>query len=164
MSAAISRAEAEEFLVNEAELLDDWRLPEWAKLFSADARYEVSGPGSVNPSTDSPDNHLFLVADGIDRIEGRAVRLMKPTAHAEYPHSKTRHIVSNFRVRGDHNGETKVRANFAVFRTKEDNSTIYMGEYHYALIRVNGDIKIRAKRCILDLNTLNNQGRLTIIL
>ena len=165
MSSTISRIEAEEFLVNEAEILDDWRLPEWPRLFCREARYEVTGPGSNDPVNDSPDTHLFLVADRIDRIEGRATRLMKPTAHAEYPHSKTRHLVSNFRVRpGDKEGETKVRANFAVFRTKEDNQTVYMGEYHYTLVRENGEIKILTKRCILDLNSLANQGRLTIIL
>lgn len=165
MSSTITRTEAEEFLVNEAEILDDWRLPEWPKLFSREARYEVTGPGSNDPVNDCPDNHLFLVADRIDRIEGRATRLMKPTAHAEYPHSKTRHLVSNFRVRpGDQVGETRVRANFAVFRTKEDNQTVYMGEYHYILVRENGEIKILVKRCILDLNSLANHGRLTIIL
>ena len=167
MTSAITRAEAEDFLVLEAELLDDWRLPEWAKLYSREAIYEVTGPGSIDPKTDSADNHLFLISDRIDRIEGRAIRLMKPTAHAEYPHSKTRHIVSNFRVRpgeGNEVGQTKVRANFAVFRTKEDNQTVYMGEYHYTLVREKGEIKVLAKRCILDLNSLNNQGRLTIIL
>ena len=164
MTTTITRAEAEEFLVNEAEILDDWRLPEWPKLYTRDARYEVCGPAAIDPLTDSPDSHLFLVADRIDRIEGRANRLMKPTAHAEYPHSKTRHLVSNFRVRPGDNGETRVRANFAVFRTKEDNQTVYMGEYHYVLVREDGEIRIRAKRCILDLNSLSNQGRLTIIL
>ncbi len=164
MTTTITRNEAEEFLFNEAEILDDWRLPEWPALFTRDARYEVCGPGAIDPVTDSPDSHLFLVADRIDRIEGRATRLMKPTAHAEYPHSKTRHLVSNCRVRGGENGETKVRANFAVFRTKEDNQTVYMGEYHYVLVREDGAIRIRAKRCILDLNSLSNQGRLTIIL
>lgn len=28
----LTRQEAEDFLYREAELLDDWRLPEWAKL------------------------------------------------------------------------------------------------------------------------------------
>ena len=164
MSNAISRSEAEDFLVNEAEILDDWRLPEWPALYARDARYEVCGPAAVDGATDSPDTHLFLIADRIDRIQGRANRLMKPTAHAEYPHSKTRHLVSNFRVRAGENDETKVKANFAVFRTKEDTQTVYMGEYHYVLVRENGAIKIRVKRCILDLNSLTNQGRLTIIL
>lgn len=165
MTTTITRIEAEEFLVNEAEILDDWRLPEWPKLYSREARYEVCGPAAINAVTDNPDSHLFLIADRYDRIEGRANRLMKPTAHAEYPHSKTRHLVSNFRVRpGDKEGETKVRANFAVFRTKEDKQTVYMGEYHYVLIRENDEIKVLVKRCILDLNSLVNQGRLTIIL
>ena len=37
-----SRAAIEEFLYREAELLDDWRLPEWADLFTDDARYDIA--------------------------------------------------------------------------------------------------------------------------
>jgi p-cumate 2,3-dioxygenase beta subunit len=39
-----------------------------------------------------------------------------------------------------------------------------MGEYHYRLVREDGQIKIRQKRCVLDVNSLYDQGRLTIIL
>ena len=162
--AEISKEEAEEFLIGEAELLDDWKLKEWTTLYSRRAVYEVTSPASKTPLSDSSDSSLFLIADKIDRIEGRASRLLKPTAHAEFPRSKTRHLVSNFRVRAAAEGETGVRANFAVFRTKDETTTIYMGEYHYRLTREDGAIKILQKRCVLDVNSLRDQGRLTIIL
>jgi p-cumate 2,3-dioxygenase beta subunit len=89
---------------------------------------------------------------------------MKKTAHAEYPHSKTRHLISNVKL-GDGNAqERKVRANFVIYRTKGDNTVQYMGESHYVLKQIDGRLRIHRKRCVLDLNTLADQGRLTIIL
>lgn len=164
-SSHINRAEAEDFLVNEAEILDDWNLPQWPKLYTPDAVYEVTGPGSINPATAKPEDGLnFLIADRYDRILARANRLMKEKTHCEYPRSKTRHLVTNFRVKTTENGVTQVKANFTVWRTKENTTTSYMGEYHYQLVRQDGNIMIRAKRCILDLNSLYDQGRLTTIL
>jgi len=160
----ITRLDAEDFIIAEAELLDEWRMPEWAKLFTKDAVYEVTSPASPTPLTDEPESTLFLIADRIDRIEGRANRLMKAGTHAEFPRSKTRHLVTNIRVRERSDGEAGVRANFAVYRTKEDTTTVYMGEYHYRLVREAEELKIRQKRCILDVNSLYDQGRLTIIL
>ena len=161
----LSRPEAEDFLFHEAELLDAWELPQWAELFAEDALYEVTSPASPDPVNSDPATSLFLISDRIDRIRGRAKRLMNKSAHAEFPRSKTRHMVSNVRVTGgDGKGTTEVRANFAVFRTKEDTTTIFMGDARYTLVRAGDQLRIRHKRCILDLNSLYNQGRLTIIL
>lgn len=161
----ITLAEVEHLLVKEAEILDDWRLLEWAPLFTDDAVYEVTGPGAINPQTARPEDGLnFLIADPRDRLEARATRLTKEKTHCEYPHSKTRHMVSNFRVLPQADGSAKAKANFTVWRTKENKTTCYMGEYFYHLVRQGAELKIRSKRCVLDLNTLFNQGRLTIIL
>lgn len=161
---SLTRDQAEDFLFHEAELLDDWKLPEWAALFREDAIYEITSPAAENPAETDPATSLFLVADRIDRIRGRAARLMKKTAHAEYPRSKTRHLVSNVRVASGDAGETRVRANFHVFRTKEETTTSYMGEYRYRIAGTPGTLQIVQKRIILDLNSLYDQGRLTIIL
>jgi p-cumate 2,3-dioxygenase beta subunit len=106
-----------------------------------------------------------LLADDKERLTSRAKRLMKKTAHAEYPHSKVRHIIGNVRVGLNAGDEIKVKANFVVFRTKDDNTSQYMGQVHYVLVpRDSGGFAIKSKRCILDLNSLADQGRLTIIL
>lgn len=164
-SAPLSRVQAEDFLFFEAELLDDWKLMEWAALFREDAIYEVTSPATADPLNSDARKTLFLIADRIDRIRGRAVRLLKKTAHAEYPHSKTRHLITNIRpTAGDMAGETRLRANFVVYRTKEDTTSVFMGEYHYRLSAEADGLRIVQKRIILDLNSLYAQGRLTIIL
>lgn len=163
-SGAISRAEAEEFLYHEAELLDDWRLLEWKDLYTDDSSYEVTSTDCEDPLSADPTKALFLVADKKDRIIGRAVRLLKSRAHAEYPRSKTRHLYTNVRIVGHEDGETRLKANFLVYRTGEDRTTQFMGELHYGLIRDAGGIRIRRKRGVLDLNSLNAQGQMTIIL
>lgn len=161
----MTRAEVEDFLYLEAELLDAWELPQWAELYTEDALYEVTSPASSDPHGSDAATSLFLISDRIDRIQGRAKRLMKKTAHAEYPRSKTRHMISNVRVLGqDEDGGTLARANFAVFRTKEDTSTIFMGDCTYTIVTIDGALRFRRKRAVLDLNSLYNQGRLTIIL
>ncbi|MBB35096.1 MAG: aromatic-ring-hydroxylating dioxygenase subunit beta [Hirschia sp.] len=160
----LTRSEVEDVLFQEAEFLDSWQLMEWAEMYTEDSFYEVTSPACSDPYTADARNTLFLISDRIDRIRGRAKRLLKKTAHAEYPHSKTRHMVSNVRVVEADGDTTKVRANFAVFRTKEDNSTIYMGEAFITLLETPDGVKIQHKRCVLDINSLYNQGRLTIIL
>jgi p-cumate 2,3-dioxygenase subunit beta len=160
-----TREQVEEFLYQEAELIDDWRLPEWSDLYTDDARYDVTSLDCNDPINSSSRDSLFLLADDKERLTSRAKRLMKKTAHAEFPHSKVRHIISNVRLEPNANGEIKVRANFVVYRTKEDTTSQYMGQSHYVLVpQEAGGFRIKHKRCILDLNSLADQGRLTIIL
>lgn len=160
----LTRSEAEDFLYQEAELLDEWRLPEWAELYTEDSAYEVTSPSNADPVNADPAATLFLISDRIDRIRARAKRLMKKTAHAEYPRSKTRHMISNVRVVAASDDQIQLRSNFTVWRTKEDNQSVFMGEMRHTLVKDGNSVKIKQKRCILDLNSLYNQGRLTIIL
>ena len=95
MTNPLARSEAEDFLFKEAALLDAWRLEEWANLFTEDGEYLI-------PATDAPDGapgtSLYLVYDDRHRLGERAKRLLKKTAHAEQPRSRTRHMSSNVMV------------------------------------------------------------------
>jgi p-cumate 2,3-dioxygenase beta subunit len=158
----VSRADVEDFLFAEAELLDEWRLPEWLELFTDDAIYYV-------PATDlamdaSPDNNLFYVADDRFRLSERVKRLMKRTAHAEFPHSRTRHLVSNVRIKRMVGNEIEVGAAFITYRTKDGVTDTYFGSHRYRLIRHDATFRIKEKRCLLDSEGLRAQGRVSIIL
>ena len=96
MTTNFTRPEIEDFLFNEAALLDDWKLEEWLALFTDDARYLV--PATDLPKDAPPEGNLFYIADDYFRIGERVKRLMKKTAFSEQPRSKTRHLVSNVRV------------------------------------------------------------------
>jgi p-cumate 2,3-dioxygenase beta subunit len=162
MGALVSRIDVEDFLFREADLLDEWRLPEWLGLFTDDAHYYV-------PSTDlaadaQPDNNLFYIADDRFRLGERVARLMKRTAHSEFPRSKVRHLVTNVRLQPTPSDEVEVRANFVVYRTKDGVTYRYVGSYRYRLPPHEGGFRIREKRCVLDMDGLRPQGRISIIL
>ena len=159
---AISREEVEELMFLEAELLDEWRLKEWLDLFTADSSYFV--PATDVPPNASPDTSLFYVADDRFRMEQRVERLLKRTAHAEFPRSKTRHLVSNVRIRGRSADELDVGAAVLTFRTKMGLTETYIGSYRYRIVVTAAGLRIREKRCILDMDGLRPNGRISIIL
>ena len=153
----MTRSEAEDFLYHEAALLDAWKLDEWLTLLTDDARYQV-------PSNDAPDGDpkstLFLIADDIARIRGRITRLKDPHAHAEFPHSRTRRMISNVRVEGD-----TIHANFTVHRFRRDERvTQYVGRYRYRIRTVDGQPRIALREAILDSHELGSLGAVSFIL
>lgn len=159
--AALS-AEAERFLYEEADLLDDWRLPEWLELFLPEGQYLV-------PSTDLPDGDpgrdLFLVQDDRFLLEQRIGSLMKRSAHAEYPHSRTRRMVSNVVAWTDEDGRVRIRANFAVFRMRGSAFDTYVGSYRHVLERgEDGALRFLVRKSVLDLASLRPHGKVSIIL
>ena len=157
----ITRAEVEEFLYEEAALLDAWHLREWLDLLTDDATYEV-------PSTDAPDGDprtsLFLVADDHERIRSRVTQLLGKTAWAENPRSRTRRLITNVRILGADGDTIRITANFAVYRMRAEQVDTYVGRYEHTLVRRDGGLRIRHRRAILDLEALRPHGKISIIL
>jgi p-cumate 2,3-dioxygenase beta subunit len=157
----VTRQEVEDFLYEEAALLDEWQLENWLQLLTEDAAYYV-------PSTDIPDGDhkttLFLVADDITRLRSRVQQLLGRFAHAEHPHSRTRRMISNVRIRKAEDETLYVTANFVVYRLRMEQMDTYVGRYEYQLVQHNGHLKIRERRAILDLDALRPQGKISIIL
>ncbi|HEX2890297.1 aromatic-ring-hydroxylating dioxygenase subunit beta [Vineibacter terrae] len=160
--SAVSRAAVEDFLFHEADLLDAWRLEEWAALFTDDARYLV--PATDRPD-DSPASSLYLIYDDHGRLVERARRLLKRAAHAEFPHSRTRHTVTNVRLLENGGDTARVSCNFVVYRSKREVMDIYPGRSEYELLVSDAaGFRIRLKKSVLDLEALRPHGKLSIIL
>src|SRR5215203_5347879 len=114
-AATVTRAEVEDFLYHEADLLDAWRLDEWLGLLTDDASYYV-------PPNDKPDSDhrftLFTVADDIVRLRERITGI---------------------------DGELiSVAANFAIFRHRrhEQAPRQFIGRYRHKLKRTDSGLKI----------------------
>ena len=175
-----TRAEIEDFLYREAALLDEWRLDEWLQLLTDDARYHV-------PSNDAPEGDpagtLFTIADDMHRLRGRVRRLLDPNAHAEFPHSRTRRLITNVRIvdrrppshsgarkdqgvgEGRGEGELRVEANFIVYRFRRDERIgEYVGRYRYRLRIVDGELRIALREAVLDAMELASLGSVSFIL
>ena len=76
------REEVEDIIYEEAALLDEWRLDEWADLFTKDARYVV--PTTDLPEGD-PETDMVFFNDDIVRIRARVKRLKARYSYREYP-------------------------------------------------------------------------------
>ena len=156
------RLRVEDLLYREADLLDRWQLDAWLALFTEDAFYHVP-PSDVDGDTASPETSLFYIEDDRVRMRERVTRLSKVGAHSEFPHSKVRHLVSNTRV--ERAGDTiHARSSFAVWRSKDITSDVFVGHYLHRLVERDGGLLIAGKTCVLDMEALRPHGRISIIL
>ncbi len=162
LADAVSRAEIEDLLYREAELLDAWKLDDWLALMTEDASYYV-------PPNDKPDaDHrftLFTIADDIVRLRERIIRLKDPNCHAEYPPSRTRRLITNVRVTGVEGDTISASANFSIHRFRRGGAhQEFVGRYRYKLRRVHGMLKIVERRAILDAEELGALGSVSFVL
>lgn len=156
-----TRSQIEDFLYHEAALIDEWRTDEWQELFTEDAEYLI--PPTEIPGADK-NTALFIVNDDYHRLKQRAKRLTKRSAHAEFPHSIVRHMISNVRIVAQHTNEVEVHFNQVVYRSKRQITDTYVCYVHQRLVKNGDSFKIRSKRVMLAMDTLRPQGRVSIIL
>ena len=157
----LPRLLVEDFLYEEAALLDEWRLDEWLALFTEDCAYVV--PTTDLPEGD-PSRDAVFIDDNLERLRGRVTRLKSRHAHREYPYSRTRHLVTNVRLIEVSATEIRAEAAFVVYRLRSGQVAPYIGHYAYTLARMEDGFKIRHKRATLDLESLREHGAVSIIL
>ena len=158
----VTRQQVEDFLYEEAALLDAWRLDDWLALLTADAVYRV--PSNDRPLGD-PKDTLFIIADDINRIRARVTRLKNRDAHAEYPPSRTRRMITNVRITGRDGAALEVAANFSVHRFRRNESIrVYVEHYRYGLRAEDGRLKIAKREAVIDAMELGSLGSVSFIL
>lgn len=154
------RAEVEDLLYHEADLLDRWQLREWLELLTEDVVYEVP---STDAQTGDLASELGFIHDDRERLEGRVERLLSRHAHREFPWSRTRRLVTN--VRCNPEGDVvHVHANFCVWRYRAGHADAYVGCYAHRLRWENGELRVAHRRAVLDLERLHPHGSISIIL
>jgi p-cumate 2,3-dioxygenase subunit beta len=161
-TATVTRAEVEDFLYREAELLDNWRLKEWEELLDEDACYYV-------PPNDDPDgdhrNTLFTIADDRERIRQRVIRVLDPNCHAEHPKSRLSRIIGNVRILNVEGDFVTVSANFVAHRYRRyERMGEYVGHCRYILKRHGGSFLIKERRLVLKSHELGSLGSVSFIL
>jgi p-cumate 2,3-dioxygenase subunit beta len=159
-SPSAVRETVEDFLYQEAALLDRWRLDEWLALFTSDGRYFV-------PTTDLPDGDpkkdLVFIDDDMVRLRARVERLKSRHGHREYPSSRTRRFITNIRIELIEDG-ILVTSSFLIYRFRMGESSPYVGWYEHKLKHVDGELKIHRRKAVLDLEALSEHGAVSIIL
>lgn len=147
----------EDFFYFEAELLDDRRLRDWLDLLTDDVHYWM--PVRHNPLERSADlnaelskpGEVYYFNDTKNTLNARVERVYAKTAWAEMPPSRTRHLVSNIRVKKDSGSEIEVQSNFLCYRTRmERDQDLFVGTRHDLLRRADDKFRIARRKIILD--------------
>ncbi len=162
MSAPATRAEVEDFLFMEAELLDNWKLNEWEKLLADDACYYIP------PNDDLEGSHrtsLFIIADDRERIRQRVIRVLDPNCHAEYPKSRLSRVLGNVRIVSQEGDIVAATGNFIAHRYRRyERMGEYVGNFRYILQRHGGSFLIKERRMFLKSHELGSLGSVSFIL
>ena len=158
----VTRAEVEDFLFMEADLLDNWQLTEWEALLTDDAGYYIPPNDNLEASHRGT---LFTIADNRERIRQRVIRVLDPNCHAEHPHSHLSRIIGNVRLMDQHGDEVTVWSNFVCHRYRR-NERIgeYVGSIRH-ILKIDGkSFKIKERRVHLKSHELGSLGSVSFIL
>jgi biphenyl 2,3-dioxygenase beta subunit len=151
------RHKIEDFLYLEADLLDDRKLREWLDLLTDDVRYwmpirhnPLERPEDLSDELAKPGDGYYF-DDDKRSLSIRVERVYAKNAWAEMPPSRTRHFISNVRIKSDNGSELEVHSNFLVYRTRmETDQDIFVGARRDILRRVKDSFKIAKRTIILD--------------
>ena len=91
-------------------------------------------------------------------------RLLKPSAHSEFPHSRCRRLVSNVRLLGGTDDAFRATSNYITWRSKMGETQCYFGHHLYELRKDAGALRIVCKTSFLDADDLREQNKVSIIL
>jgi biphenyl 2,3-dioxygenase beta subunit len=147
--------EVEQFLYFEAELLDDRRFADWYLLCADDIHYWMPARRNRTSRELEYENAKSGEAAHFDEnkrsLGWRVTQLGTGTHWAEDPPSRTRHLVTNVRIRERNAaGEFDVRSNFLCYRNRlEDEVDIWAGERQDVLRRIEPRAWKLARRTIL---------------
>jgi len=158
----VTRAEVEDFLFMEADLLDNWQLTDWEALLTDDAGYYI--PPNDELDGDHRDT-LFIVADDRERIRQRIIRVMDPNCHAEFPKSRLSRIIGNVRILSVDGDDITVGAKFVCHRYRRyERMGEYVGHTRHILKREGKSFKIKERRVFLKSHELGSLGSVSFIL
>jgi 3-phenylpropionate/cinnamic acid dioxygenase small subunit len=151
------RREVEDFLYLEAELLDERKLREWLDLLTDDVRYwmpirhnTLGRPEEITEELAKPGEGYYF-DDDKKSLRLRVERVYSKSAWSELPPSRTRHLITNIRIKNVDGNEIAVQSNFLVYRTRmESDQDIFVGTRQDIVRRINGTFKIARRTIILD--------------
>jgi phthalate 3,4-dioxygenase beta subunit len=150
----------QEWLVHEAELLDNRRYRDWLALLTDDVVYRM--PVRVT-SAHSLEDSLLDDMDHFDEdrysLEKRVERFETEHAWTEDPPSRTRHYVTNVRVRED-DGELLARSYLLLFRSRGDvrEPDLLSAERTDVLREIDGELRLARREVLVDESVLRTQN------
>ncbi len=155
--------EVEQFLFEEARLLDERRYDEWLALLTDDIHYWM--PVRRTTYTREADNEftgpgeMAFFDDDINFLKMRVEKLKANNSWAEDPPSRTRHFVSNIRITDVADSEITVDLNFHLYRTRLDSEEdSWIGRRTDVLRRVDEGFRLAQRHIFVEQTVILSQN------
>jgi 3-phenylpropionate/cinnamic acid dioxygenase small subunit len=155
--------EVEEFLFEEASLLDERRYDEWLARLTDDIHYwmpirRTTTAKEVANEFTKPGGMAFF-DDDKKTLTVRVQRMAVGRAWAEDPPSRTRRLVSNLRILEVDGDEITVTVNFHLYRTRLDSEEdSWIGRREDRLRRVGGRLMLARRHIFLEQTVILSQN------
>ena len=133
----------EQFLYQQAELLDTKQWQGWIDLFTDDGVYWMP----ADPAHQHWDGVPSIFAEDKNLMSVRMKRVLHPDAWSQRPLWGTNHVVSNVMIQdAKPNGEVVVRSRFHMMELRRDDVRHFAGSYRHELAKVPSGYRIRLQR------------------
>lgn len=131
--------------------LDERRFDEWPGFFTEECLYRVVP--RENFERDLPLSTMAAETRGM--LKDRVFGIQNTLYHQPY---YQRHIVSGLFIRSHEDGVLKTQANYAVFRTKQNelSEVFNVGRYLDTIVEDEGRLRFREKVCVFDSELIPN--------
>ncbi|MGH6671660.1 MAG: aromatic-ring-hydroxylating dioxygenase subunit beta [Xanthobacteraceae bacterium] len=143
-AAGVDRGPFEDFIVDEARLLDERRFRDWMALFADDGTYWVPAV----PDQKSPFEQASLFYDDRDLMTMRIDRLEHPRIHVQTPPSRTAHLIGNVTIEQNDDGrrEFVIGSTLIMVEYRDDAQHLFAGRQRHRLRRHGDTFRIVQKR------------------
>jgi 3-phenylpropionate/cinnamic acid dioxygenase small subunit len=155
----------EQFLYEEAEMLDERRFEDWLEVLTDDIRYWMPMRrnvkfGELDREFTREGHDINWFDEGKDTLVRRVNQILTGVHWAEEPLSRVCHSVSNVQILDatpsvSQPTEVSIKCRFLVYRNRVETETdILVGKREETLRNINGQWKIARRKIILDQNVL----------
>jgi biphenyl 2,3-dioxygenase beta subunit len=157
----------EQFLYDEAALLDARKYREWLALVAADIHYWMPIRRTVTRSDldfeFTKPGAMAYFDDDHELLEMRVKKLEASSAWSEDPPSRSRHFVSNVRILAVEGDEITIDACFHVYRTRLNSEVdSWVGRRTDVLRRSGTSFKLLKRHIFLDQTVILSKNMSTI--
>jgi benzoate/toluate 1,2-dioxygenase beta subunit len=133
----------EQFLYQQAELLDTKQWQAWIDLFADDGVYWMP----ADPAHQHWEGMPSIFAEDKNLMNVRMKRVLHPDAWSQRPLWGTNHVVSNVMIQdAKPNGDVVVRSRFHMMELRRDDVRHFAGQYTHHLKKAKGGYRIKLQR------------------
>jgi len=142
IASADTLREVEQFLFQQAEILDERRWEDWLSIFTDDGIYWM--PAAADQEVGEGQPNIFYEDHYL--MDMRIRRVMHPYAHSQAAGHRTSHVVSNVMIQSESDDEIVATSRFHMVEYRLDDQRYFGGKYTHTLARTDAGLKIKLQR------------------